>query len=108
MRSTYEQFQEIMRRAETVKEKRGIRRNLYAGTAASLVCVVLLVVVCACLPRLNAVSQDLSVQRYGSLLLAAPYMGYVIIGVISFALGICVTLLCVQWKKLKQKEQDGK
>lgn len=47
-------------------------------------------------------------RQYGSLLLAAPYTGYVVVGVIAFALGICVTLLCICWKALKQKEREQK
>jgi hypothetical protein len=35
-------------------------------------------------------------------------MGYVVVGVLAFALGICVTLLCTHWKALKQKERERK
>jgi len=46
------------------------------------------------------------VQNYGSLLLEEPYMGYVMVCVLAFALGVCMALLCVHWKALKQKEQE--
>ena len=108
MRSTDEQLQEIMRRAEIVKEKRNIRNHIYASLAASCVCVALLVVAGFCIPRLEPLAQQNEMQQYGSLLLAAPYTGYVVISLIAFALGVCVTLLCVHWKKLRQKEQGHK
>ena len=106
MRNTDEQLQEGMRRAEPVKEKRSIRKRLRASALASCVCVILLIVVSVYLPRLTAISQDTAAGQYGSLLLAASYTGYVIVGVIAFALGVCVTLLCIHWKVLKQKEQE--
>ena len=108
MRNTDEQLQEGMRRAETVKEKRSIRKRLRASALASCVCVILLIAVSIYLPRLTAISQDTAAGQYGSLLLAAPYTGYVVVGVIAFALGVCVTLLCIHWKALKQKEQERK
>ena len=108
MRNTDEQLQEGMRRAETVKEKRSIRKRLRASALASCVCVILLIAVSIYLPRLTAISQDTAAGQYGSLLLAASYTGYVVVGVIAFALGVCVTLLCIHWKALKQKEQERK
>lgn len=108
MRSTDEQLQEIMRRVEIVKEKRSIRNRIHASAIASCACVALLIAVCFCLPRLTFMTESTGMQQYGSLLLAAPYTGYVVVGVIAFALGVCVTLLCIHWKALKQKEQNRK
>jgi hypothetical protein len=108
MRSTDEQLREIMRRAETVKAKRILRKRIQASAIASCACVALLIAVCFYLPRLSVIQAAPGLQQYGSLLLAAPYMGYVVVGVLAFALGICVTLLCVHWKALKQKERERK
>ena len=108
MRNTDEQLQEIMRRAETVKEKRSIRKRLRASALASCVCVILLIAVSIYLPRLTAISQDTAAGQYGSLLLGAHYTGYIVVGVLAFALGVCITLLCLHWKALRQKEQERK
>ena len=108
MRSTDEQLREIMRRAETVKAKRILRKRVQTSAIASCTCVALLIAVCFYLPRLSVIQAAPGLQQYGSLLLAAPYMGYVVVGVLAFALGICVTLLCTHWKALKQKERERK
>ena len=108
MHNTDEQLQEIMRRAEIVREKRSMRRRLYASTLASCVCAVLLIAVCFCLPQLTVLPESSAMQHYGSLLLAAPYTGYVVVGVLAFALGACITLLCIHWKALRQKERERK
>ena len=105
MRSTDEQLQEILNRAEHVRERQVIRRRILADALASGVCVMLLIVVSVQLPQLVSIGQDHAMQRYGSLLLAAPYMGYVVVSVLAFALGICVTLLCAHWRRLKEKER---
>lgn len=108
MRNTDEQLQEVMRRAEIVKEKRIIRNRLHASAIASCACAALLIAVCICLPQLTVMSENAGMQQYGSLLLAVPYTGYIVVGVFAFALGVCVTLLCIHWKALEQKEQDRK
>ena len=108
MHSTDEQLKEIMRRAETVKETRSRKKQLRASALASGICAALLIAVCICLPQLTVMSENAGMQQYGSLLLAAPYTGYIVVGVFAFALGVRVTLLCIHWKALKQKEQDRK
>ena len=108
MHSTDEQLREIMKRAEVVKEKRTIRKSLRMNALSVCVCAVLLTVVSLYLPRLDAVSQESGMHGYGSLLLAAPYIGYVVVGILAFALGICVTLLCIRLKELREKERERK
>lgn len=105
MRSTDQQLQEITRRAALVREKRTLGRLLRADALAACVCFALLIGVSLCLPGLTAGSASVVEQRYGSLLLSAPGLGYVAVGVPAFALGVCVTLLCVHWKKWKGQER---
>jgi preprotein translocase subunit SecF len=105
MRSTDDQLREIMRRAELVKEKRIIKKTILTDVLASCVCLALLIAVAVCLPKLSLALTGSVATQYGSLLLAAPYIGYVIVGLLAFALGVCVTLLCVHWKKWKERER---
>lgn len=108
MRSTDEQLREIMKRADAVSEKRTIRKHLQISAAAVCACAVLLAIVSVYLPRLDASPQESGLQRYGSLLLAAPYIGYVVVGLLTFALGVCATLFCIRLKELKEKEREIK
>lgn len=108
MHNTDEQLREIMKRAEAVKEKRMIRKHLRMSALSACVCAVLLTAVSFLLPRLNAVSQESGMHGYGSLLLAAPYIGYIIVGILALALGVCVTLLCIRLKELRDKERERK
>ena len=44
---------------------------------------------------------------YGSFLLSAESGGYVLAAVIAFVLGVCVTLLCLRYKKNKSRQKEG-
>lgn len=105
MRSTDDQLREIMRRSELVKEKRIIKKSILTEAIASCVCLALLITVAVYLPNLSPAQAGQIETRYGSLLLAAPYIGYVIVGLLAFALGVSITLLCIQWKKWKERDR---
>ena len=105
MRSTDDQLREIMRRAKHVKEKRIIKKSLLTDAIVSCVCLVFLIAVAAYLPTFSPAQAGAVETQYGSLLLAAPYIGYVIVGLLAFALGVCMTLLCVLWKKWKERDR---
>ena len=105
MRSTDDQLREIMRRAELVKEKRNVKKVIMMNAVASGLCVALLITVAVYLPNLSPAQAGQIETRYGSLLLAAPYIGYVIVGLLAFALGVSITLLCIQWKKWKERDR---
>lgn len=106
IRNIDEQLSEIMNRAEVVKKKRSLQKNLRMSTILAWACLILLTVLSFYLPKLNLVSQENGMTIYGSLFLATPYIGYVIVGILAFALGISVTLLCIFLKKLKEKERE--
>ncbi|MBP5462058.1 MAG: hypothetical protein J6Y20_08045 [Lachnospiraceae bacterium] len=108
MRSTDEQLNIIMQRADEVREKRSGRKQVIGFAVAAVACFAMIIIVSAFLPRVTDATTDNSAQHYGSLILAAPYMGYVVIGVLAFALGICVTLLCHSWRAMNRKIREEK
>jgi len=105
MRNLDEQLREIHTRSEKLKKARRDRRALALGGSLSCTCLVLIVIVSLSLPSFSdaAAAQN---SRYGSLILSAPYLGYVIIGVLAFLLGICVTLLCVHLARRGREAED--
>ncbi len=106
MRSTDEQLREIMKRADHIKEKKSLQKAAASYALAACACIALLVVTSLYLPEVSAVGGTDAPVRYGSLLLNASYMGYVVIGVLAFSLGVCMTLLCLRLRKLRKKERD--
>ena len=107
MRSTDDQLREILERADHIKDRKTVQRAAVSYAISVCVCLLLAVVVLVRLPAVtNSGAMDASTQ-YGSLLLSASHMGYVVIGVLAFLLGIFLTLLCWQLRKLKTKERES-
>lgn len=108
MRTTEEQLKEINQRVNTIQKQRSLRRQIALDLASGGSCLILLVVVCIWIPKLTEQEIENTASNYGGLLLSAPYLGYVLVGILAFTLGICITLLCFHYKKLKQQRQERK
>ena len=103
MKSTDEQMNEIMRRSESLKAKKSMNDYLIGFSIAIAACLALIVLVGASIANVNPETTDNTVSQYGSLVISAPYMGYVVIGLLAFILGVLVTLLCRRIREFKQK-----
>ncbi len=103
MRSSDVQFAEIMNRSKAVKEQRLLKKKITIDGIVIALLVVLLVVVSRTIPMLKDTTTEVAEQHYGSLYLVTPNLGYVMIGLVAFVLGICVTILCMHLKKWKKE-----
>ena len=99
MRSTDEQLQEILQRSDVIQKDRILRGRIAADLTATAVCLVLLVSAARYLPVLRTVEEQTEAAQYGSLLLLTAGTGYVVVGILAFALGVFVTLLCLHLKE---------
>ena len=105
MRSSDEQLREIMRRGDRIIEKQNMKKTILKDALVSGVCLALLIAFAVFVPDLAPVQTGGDAVQYGSLLLAAPYLGYVIVSLLAFTLGVSLTLLCIHWKKQKERER---
>lgn len=103
MKTTDEQMNEIMRRSESLKAKKSMNDYIIGFSIAIAACLALIVLVGASIANISPETADNSVSQYGSLVISAPYMGYVVIGLLAFILGVLVTLLCRRIREFKQK-----
>ena len=106
MRDIKDQIREVNRRREIYADMKRLRRKIIGEIAAGLICAMLVITVVCNIPALERVSEQTPIKQYGSMILAVPTVGYVLIAILFFALGIVVTLLCQHYKKYKEKEQD--
>ena len=106
MRDIKDQISEVSRRREIYTDIKKLRRKIIGEITTGLICVALVVSVACNIPALGKVSEQTPVMQYGSMILAVPTVGYVLISILFFVLGIVVTLLCQHYKKYKEKEQD--
>ncbi len=95
MRNIEEQLNEIEKRSSSIKQERR-QRKAVLGVLTCLVLIVALSAYVAGIPMssLEYVENPL----FGSLIIAGPMLGYLIIGFISFLLGITFTMLCLHVK----------
>lgn len=107
MRPIEEQLNEIVKRKEAYNNRRSAIGFITGYAIAIAVCVAALIAVAISIPKLTAVDSTAETSHYGSLILSAPYMGYVIVGIIAFALGILVALLCKQIRELNLSERKS-
>ena len=101
MRSTEDQLQEIMKRADLLSEKTKIRRNMLTEAVSCGFCLAAVFLVIHVAPHVKAVSGENEQGIYGSLLLSGPVVGLVLTAVLFFVLGVFVTLLCLHWKQYR-------
>lgn len=106
MRSIEEQMKEIRRRRGIYHALKDLRQKMIAEAAAAAGCAVMLIAVICFLPELRQASEQAPIRQYGSLILALPVAGYVMVALLSFILGVAVTLLCRHWKQRKEKERE--
>ena len=95
MRTSEEQLMIIGSRARHLRSRRSARRAVTVGSLAVAARLALIVVVSFSLPQMPREVALSPQSSYGSLLLRGPASGYVLIGVLAFLLGVCVTLLCL-------------
>jgi len=95
VRQTDEQLNCILQRTEILKRRN--RRRKEAAQSASLLCVFLCAVAAlpALLPELPQTAGTAPGGAFGSLISSGPYLRYAVVGIISFILGITVTILCM-------------
>ncbi len=105
MRYTSDQaVREILRRSDKISKKRERRaRNVISSASATLFCALLAVTA-----LLSGGSAAREGTAYGAFILSPSVGGYVLLGVLAFALGVAVTLLCVRYrgKRLAQSDQE--
>ena len=105
MRSLDEQMQAIQRRESLLRREEQLRRTVLFSGLSCAVCLALLIGTALNLPSLSQSSSGAPVY-YGTVLLGSSAAGLVLIGVLSFALGISLTLLCLAlYRKKKGREK---
>lgn len=101
--STDQAMNEILRRGNRIADCRD-RRACRILSAASVVLLAAAVTVIARLSGQTGAEADQSV--YGAFLLPSDAGGYVLAGVLAFALGVTVTILCLRMRKWKDRRKE--
>ena len=106
MRSIDEQMNEIRRRKDIYSEIKTLRRKMIAESIVSVVCLGLVISTVMFLPKLDFVRDNAPILQYGSMIQSLPVIGYILIALLAFAMGIAATMACIHWKEHKKKENE--
>ena len=103
MRTTAERLAAAKQRArELERQRRRVRGILCAGTAACFAVIVSLALV------MPGITEGFSDTALGGGMAVSIFsgrsLGYLVVGLLAFALGVCVTVLCV---RLRGHEGDS-
>lgn len=108
MRSLDEQMKIITQKAEARRMRRTIIRAAWGNGIGVAACLAMIAAFFIALPRLHVGMAEYDMASYDGYILQNEYVGYVIIGILAFALGVFVTLLCRRLLDLRHGEREQK
>ena len=111
MRSNEERIAEVKRRIAEKERQKKLRRSRIAAFSAVAACLVLILVLSLFMP---GIAGQLRPGGYSDYEMAASMfgengaLGYIIIGLLAFLLGVCVTVLCFRLRQMSREDGQDK
>ena len=109
MRSHEERFAEAKRRIAAREREQKLRRGRITMFAAVAACLALLAGVSIAMPGMTAQLQPDSCTGFetaASMYGGGDALGYIIVGLLAFLLGVCMTILCFRLQQMERDEKD--
>ena len=107
MRSHEERVTETKRRIAKMEREKRRRRNTVTMASAVAACLVLLIGASLAMPGIAANIQtgdyagfETAASMYGG----SAALGYIVIGLFAFLLGVCVTILCFRLRQMHRED----
>ena len=111
MRSLKERVAETKRRIAKIEREKRRRRNTITMASAVAVCLALLIGASLAMPGIAA---NIQTSNYSGFETAASMygggaaLGYIVIGLLAFLLGVCVTVLCFRLRQISREDDQNK
>ena len=107
MRSHEERVAETKRRIAARQREKRLRRNTITMASAVAACLALLIGASLAMPGITANIQtgDYSgFETAASIFHGGAALGYIVIGLLAFLLGVCVTVLCFRLRQMNRED----
>ena len=106
MRSHEERVTETKRRIAKIEREKRLRRNAITMASAVAACLVLLIGASLAMPGIAARIQtgDYSGFETAASMYGGGALGYIVIGLLAFLLGVCVTVLCFRLRQMSRED----
>ena len=94
-------------RVHDLNRQRQKRKVAAAGILSTAFCLMIVITTALVMPKLNDVnvSGSDSASMNASIFTGTAALGYIVIGILAFILGVAVTIFCFRFKK-KQDDND--
>ena len=105
MRTTDERLAAAKRRAEEIKRQERSLRSRIAAVSGAAACLAAILGLALAIPSVTA--RFSGADYYGGMtasLFSGESLGYLLVGLLAFALGVCVTVLCVRLHERERGE----
>ena len=107
MRSHEDRVAEAKRRIAQIEREKRRRRNTVIMASAVAACLALLIGASLAMPGIAASIQtgDYSgFETAASIFHGGAALGYIVIGLLAFLLGVCVTVLCFRLRQMNRED----
>ena len=111
MRSHEERVAEAKRRIAGQERNMRLRRGRLLIMAAAAACLVLIVGCALAMPDMTARLRPDGVAGFetaASMYGGGAALGYIVIGLLAFLLGMCVTVLCFRLRQMNREDDQNK
>ena len=106
MRSHEERVAEAKRRIAKIEQEKRLRHNTVTMASAVAACLVLLIGASFAMPGIAASIRtgDYSGFETAASMYGGGALGYIVIGLLAFLLGVCVTVLCFRLRQMSRED----
>ena len=106
MRSHEERVAEAKRRIAKIEQEKRLRHNTVTMASAVAACLVLLTGASLAMPGIAASIRtgDYSGFETAASMYGGGALGYIVIGLLAFLLGVCVTVLCFRLRQMSRED----
>ena len=111
MRSHEERVAETKRRIAKIEREKRLRRNTVTMASAVAACLALLIGASLAMPGIAANIQTGNYSGFetaASIFHGGAALGYIVIGLLAFLLGVCVTVLCFRLRQMNRDDTQDK
>ena len=107
MRSHEERVAETKRRIAKMERENRLRRNMITMASTVAACLALLIGASFAMPGIAASIQTgdyAGFETAASMCGGGAALGYIVIGLLAFLLGVCVTVLCFRLRQMSRED----
>ena len=111
MRSHEERVAETKRRIAARQQEKRLRRNVITMASTVAACLALLIGASFAMPGIAASIQTgdyAGFETAASIFHGGAALGYIVIGLLAFLLGVCVSVLCFRLRQMSREDDQNK